>query len=92
VIQLKGEMKRSSPESIAENTEEMTEWENELNRLQKLVPSQASRIRLKNTELPALERQIKEQEGEIPSISQKAEKVRCKHCSIVALITWLLGI
>jgi DNA repair protein RAD50 len=74
--QLRGEMKRSSPQSIAENTEEMKEWEDELERLQKLVPIQASRDRLKRNELPALERQIKEQEAAIPAISNKAEKVR----------------
>jgi DNA repair protein RAD50 len=69
-------MKKSSPQSIAENTDEMNEWEEELERLQKMVPIQASRDRLKHTELPALERQIKEQESAIPSISQKAEEVR----------------
>ena len=74
--QLKGEMKRSSPQSIAENTDEMKEWEEELERLQKLVPTQASQDRLKGVELPALEKQIKEQEGAIPSIGEKAEKVR----------------
>jgi hypothetical protein len=68
-------MKKSSPQSIAENTEEMKEWEEELARLQKLVPIQASRDRLKNTELPALERQIKEQEGTLPPISKEAEQV-----------------
>jgi DNA repair protein RAD50 len=74
--QLRGEMKRSSPQSIAENTEEMKEWEDELERLQKLVPIQASRDRLKRNELPALEKQIKEQEAAIPAISKKAEEVR----------------
>ncbi|KIM89254.1 hypothetical protein PILCRDRAFT_218441 [Piloderma croceum F 1598] len=75
---LRGEMKRSSPESIAENTEEMKEWEDELERLQKLVPIQASRDRLKRNELPALERQIKEQEAAIPAISHKAEEASDK--------------
>jgi DNA repair protein RAD50 len=69
-------MKRSSPQSIAENTDEMKEWEEELERLQKLVPTQASRDRLKGVELPALEKQIKEQEDTIPSFGEKAEKVR----------------
>jgi DNA repair protein RAD50 len=76
-------MKRSSPQSIAENTEEMKEWEDELKRLQTLIPTQASRDRLKNTELPALEKQIKEQEGVIPSISEKAEEVCPNYCSFV---------
>ena len=72
---MKGEMKKTSAESIAENTEEMKEWEDELNRLQRLMPTQASRDRLKNTELPELERQIKEQESTIPFMSEKAEEV-----------------
>jgi DNA repair protein RAD50 len=75
-------MKKSSPQSIAENTEEMKEWEDELDRLQRLVPAQASRDRLKDLELPAFERQIKEQEGAMPPISEKAEEVRPSYFSL----------
>lgn len=81
-------MKRSSPQSIAENTDEMKEWEEELGRLQTLVPNQASRDRLKNIEIPALENQIKEQEGAIPSLSEKAEEVRL--CTIVPVLLLII--
>lgn len=71
-------MKRSSPAKVADNVEEMKQWQDELDRLQKLMPTQASQTRLKDFELPALEKQIKEQEAIIPSLSEKAEEVLSK--------------
>lgn len=79
-LQLKDEMKKTSPESIAEETAELKDWEEELDRLQKLLPIQVSRDRLKHTELPALEKQVKEQESAIPSFSAKAEEVDINTC------------
>lgn len=69
-------MKKASPAAIADNKEEMKEWETELERLQNLMPIQASKDQIKLKELPALEVQIKEQEGSYPDISHRAEEVR----------------
>lgn len=72
-------MRKSSPESLAEVTEELKDWEEELDRLHKLTPIQLSRDRLKDSELPELEQQTKEQETAIPSLSEKAEEVNENH-------------
>jgi DNA repair protein RAD50 len=68
-------MKKTSPEVLAANKSDLAEWTKELERLQGLLPIEASRNRLKAVELPDLERKIKEQEALIPDISAKAEKV-----------------
>lgn len=68
-------MKKASPAAIAENKEEMKEWEKELERLQNLMPVQASKDQIKLKELPALEEQIKDQEGSYPDLSHRAEEV-----------------
>ncbi|KAF9463040.1 hypothetical protein BDZ94DRAFT_1362864 [Collybia nuda] len=67
-------MKKASPDAIANNKAEMEEWEAELERLQSLRPVQATRDRIRDTDLPALESQIKEQETSYPEISDEAEK------------------
>lgn len=74
-FQLKDQMKKNSPEAVAANKAELKDWVVELERLQGLLPVEASLIRLKSVELPALEQQIKEQESLIPGISDTAEKV-----------------
>jgi len=75
-------MKKTSPESIALNKDEMAEWGQELDRLQGLRPVEASRDGLKNVEIPALEQKIKDQEVAIPATSTRAEEVRpdCFQC------------
>lgn len=73
---MKEQIQKNSPENIATEIEDLKEWQEELANLQKLIPAQASRDRLKLTELPALEKEIQAQEAEIPSISEKAEQVR----------------
>lgn len=70
-------MNKSSPEQIAEDKEQLKMWQEELDRFQALVPLQLSSERLRNTEIPALDRQMKEQELSIPPLSQKAEEVGC---------------
>ncbi|KAF8231720.1 hypothetical protein L208DRAFT_43628 [Tricholoma matsutake] len=68
-------MKKASPAAIADNKREMGQWEAELERLQKLMPVQASRDQIKLKELPALEKQLKEQEASYPDISHQAEEL-----------------
>lgn len=68
-------MKKASPESVANIHSELEEWEQEMERLQNLRPVQASRDRLKTTEIPELEANIKAEEAKIPAISAAAEEV-----------------
>jgi DNA repair protein RAD50 len=69
-------MKKTSPEAVAANQEELLDWQKELARLQKLLPVQASRDQLKADELPALDMQISDLEARIPELSGDAEEVR----------------
>ena len=69
-------MKKTSPEAVALNKQETEDWEGEVSRLQGLLPVEASRNRLRDEEIPALEQQIKDTEGEIPAVSSAAETVR----------------
>ncbi|KAG5639217.1 hypothetical protein H0H81_005696 [Sphagnurus paluster] len=67
-------MKKASPQAIADNKNEMAEWESELERLQNLRPVQAARDQLRTKELPALEKEIKEYEDAHSDIGREAEK------------------
>jgi DNA repair protein RAD50 len=72
---LKEQLKKMSPEALAINKDEEEEWSRELKRLQLLSPFDASRNRIKNVELPALERQIADQEAIVPGLTVEAEEV-----------------
>ncbi|KAL4258232.1 P-loop containing nucleoside triphosphate hydrolase [Pleurotus pulmonarius] len=71
---LKEQIKRTSPETLATNLAETKDWEEELDRLQKLRPFEASRNRLKTEEVPALEAQIKEHDAAIPDLAKQVEE------------------
>lgn len=68
-------MKKASPESIKHTKEEMKEWETELNRLQSLRPVQVSWAQIKEKDLPALEKQVREEEILITDITSQVERV-----------------
>lgn len=68
-------MKKSTPEAIKELQKELQDWESELKRLQDLAVLSASRSNLQSVELPALEKQIKAKEAEIPGLTAEAEEV-----------------
>jgi hypothetical protein len=63
---------------MATQEEEAKEWEDELKRLQSLLPFEAARNKLRDEEIPALEQQIKEDDDKLPSLAEKAEKA-CVH-------------
>ncbi|KAG6854661.1 hypothetical protein C0991_003309 [Blastosporella zonata] len=67
-------MKKASPKAIADNKNEMAEWETELERLQSLRPVEAARDQLKTKDLPALEKDIKELEDSYPDLTREAEE------------------
>lgn len=69
-------IKKNSPEVVENESNQLKEWQKELSRLENFLPHQASRDRVKNGEMPALEKQIKTAEAEIPVASEQSEQVR----------------
>jgi hypothetical protein len=60
---------------VAVAEEEMKEWEEELKRLQGLLPLEADRNKLRDGEIPALDQQIREVEETLPGLAKTAELV-----------------
>jgi pterin-4a-carbinolamine dehydratase len=58
-----------------ELVEELQQWQEELDRLQKLRPMLSNHDSLKLKEIPALQEEIKEQESHHPDISSEVEQV-----------------
>jgi hypothetical protein len=69
-------MKRTSPERIKQEQEELKEWQMELTDVQKLLPVEAARNKLVAREIPELEQSIKEKQKEIPLLTDAANNVR----------------
>lgn len=55
--------------------EELPQWQEELERLQKLRPAQVTHDTLRAKDIPNLEEQIKQQESLHPEISLEVEQV-----------------
>lgn len=93
VLQIKDTMKKSTPEAIKELQKELQDWESELKRLQELAVLSASRTNLQTVELPALEKQIKAKEAEIPALLADADEVWLRHLlsSIERADLWHVG-
>ncbi|KAF9219190.1 hypothetical protein BS17DRAFT_718386 [Gyrodon lividus] len=71
---LKEQVRKNSPEALQDASAQLKEWQQELGRLEAFLPHQASRDRIKGTEIPTLEKQIKSAEAEIPSASDQSEQ------------------
>jgi DNA repair protein RAD50 len=69
-------MKKSSPESIKNTREEIAEWASEHKRLQTLLPIEAARNKLRDQEIPELEKQIKDTDASLSQLADSAEEVR----------------
>lgn len=70
-----GMIDQESDENYEEIVEELPQWQEELERLQKLRPVLANHDALKGKEIPSLEEQIKQQESAYPEISSEVEQV-----------------
>jgi len=70
-----GMIEQESDENYEELVEELPQWQDELERLQKLRPVQSNHDMLKLKEIPSLEEQIKQQESNYPEISSEVEQV-----------------
>jgi len=70
-------MKRTSPEKIKQEQEELDGWQMELADVQRLLPVEATRNKFVAREIPELERAIKERQEKIPSLTDTVNNVRC---------------
>lgn len=75
-IQLKEQIKNHSPEAVEAQKAEVAQWESEVKDLRALMPVFTTKERIRTVELPALERQIKALDEDLPSNSEKAEQAR----------------
>ena len=69
-------MKRTSPEKIKQEQEELKEWQMELTDVQRLLPVEAARNKLVARDIPELEQSIKESQKEIPVLTDAVNNVR----------------
>ena len=74
-MQVNENVKKSSPEGLDELGGELKDWEEELKRLQELAKIAEKRTTAQS-EIPALEKQIKEHEERYAALTEKAEEVR----------------
>jgi len=74
---------QESDANYDELIEELPQWQEELERLQKLRPAQVTHDTLRAKDIPNLEEQIKEQESLHPEISLEVEQV-CIYWSFLA--------
>ena len=69
-------MKRTSPDRIKQEQEELNEWQMELADVQRLLPAEGTKNKLVAREIPELERSIKEKQKEIPLLTDTVNDVR----------------
>ncbi len=74
---------QDSDANYDELVEELPQWQEELDRLQKLRPVLSNHDSLKVKEIPALQDQIKEQESLHPDISSEVEEVGSLYPSLI---------
>jgi DNA repair protein RAD50 len=70
-------MKRTSPEKIKQEQEELEGWQMELADVQRLSPAEATKNKLVAREIPELEQAIKEKREQIPLLTDAVNNVRC---------------
>ena len=75
--QLQEQMKRTSPERIKQEQEELKEWQMELADVQRLLSVEATKNKLVAREIPELEQSIKEKQREIPLLTDAVNNVCC---------------
>ena len=75
-VQLQEQMKRTSPEKIKQEQEELKEWQMELADVQRFLPDEATKNKLVAHEIPELEQSIKEKQKEIPLLTDAVNSVR----------------
>lgn len=72
-------MQASSREKLEEHEKNVQDRQTDLEMLQDLIPVERQRDRLKNEEIPKLQKEIREYESQLPSLTDVADKVHAKH-------------
>ncbi|KAH8825323.1 AAA domain-containing protein [Flagelloscypha sp. PMI_526] len=83
VKKMQDEQRKRSKERIAEEEEDLRGWAEGLDILQALVPDENAAKRIKENDVPTLEREIKEQEKQMPQLNDAAEKASESLAAIV---------
>jgi hypothetical protein len=78
-------MKAGSPEAMKTNKDELNDWQEELVRLQSLLPAEGARNRIKLVELPALREKIEAQEAELLTMREVLYKVYICYSFVIQL-------
>lgn len=73
--QLQEQMKRTSPDRIKQEQEELKEWQMELAEVQRLLSVEVTKNKLVAREIPELEQSVKEKQKEIPLLTEAANNV-----------------
>jgi DNA repair protein RAD50 len=68
-------LKKATSEKLKEMEEDVQNWEGEVSRLQQLLPLQITISRLRQTDVPALEKQVKEVQIGQPGAAAEADAV-----------------
>jgi DNA repair protein RAD50 len=68
-------LKKATSEKLKEMEEDVQNWEAEVSRLQQLLPLQITISRLQQTDIPALEKQVKEVQLGQPDAAAEAEAI-----------------
>jgi len=68
-------LKKAASERLKEMEEDVQNWEAEVSRLQQLLPLQITIARLRQTDIPSLEKQVKEVQTGQPGAATEAEAV-----------------
>ena len=68
-------LRKAASEKLKEMEEDVQNWETEVSRLQQLLPLQITISRLRQTDIPALERQVKDVQGGQPGAAVEADAV-----------------
>ncbi|KAI0057825.1 hypothetical protein BV25DRAFT_1994717 [Artomyces pyxidatus] len=79
---VQGHIKRASPESKAEYEIDLEQSKKDLETFQSLLPVEASIQRLKDIEIPSLERDAMEQEAALPALTRTADQASEKVASV----------
>jgi hypothetical protein len=85
-------MEANKPEKEASNASELAEWEEELERLQSLRPVLTTRNRMRQNEIPDMEKEIKKVEKVSTDCNAAEEEVRTLVTVYTRIIySYLLG-
>ena len=75
-MQVHEQLKKSTPAAITAIKQEKDDWDEELKRLQKLGHRASERDKIKNVEVPYIEKQLEEKQSALPAATKRSHEVR----------------